>query len=133
MAELNAPETTSTDPCCAPEQQTACCEPGAKADCCGHEEGCGCAAGGEPTQPTDAREQARERYAAAAVQVTSTDPGAGCCAPFSQHPSLRHMLARAGKGELCVPSGIADPLEVTGAVGAKQCTSLRLGIVPGGL
>ena len=27
------------------------------------------------------REQVRERYAAAAVQVTTTDPGAGCCAP----------------------------------------------------
>ena len=30
---------------------------------------------------SDIREQVRERYAAAAVQVTSTGPGAGCCAP----------------------------------------------------
>jgi arsenite methyltransferase len=29
----------------------------------------------------DIREQVRERYAAAAFQVTATDPGAGCCAP----------------------------------------------------
>jgi arsenite methyltransferase len=29
----------------------------------------------------DIREQVRERYAAAAAQVTTTDPGAGCCAP----------------------------------------------------
>jgi arsenite methyltransferase len=59
MAEL---ETT----CCGPEG----CEP------------CGCA----PSAPTegsgsDIREQVRERYAAAALQVTATDPGAGCCAP----------------------------------------------------
>ena len=32
-------------------------------------------------KPGDIREQVRERYAAAAVQVTTTDPGAGCCAP----------------------------------------------------
>jgi len=75
MAELNATDLT-TDPCCAPEQQGGCCEPAAKADCCGHEEGCGCAAGA-----SEIRETVRERYAAAAVQVTSTDPGAGCCAP----------------------------------------------------
>src|SRR5580704_14702089 len=30
---------------------------------------------------TDIRETVRERYAAAAVRVTSTNPGAGCCAP----------------------------------------------------
>ncbi|HEX8715154.1 MAG TPA: arsenite methyltransferase [Solirubrobacteraceae bacterium] len=29
----------------------------------------------------DIREQVRERYAAAATQVTRTDPGSGCCAP----------------------------------------------------
>jgi hypothetical protein len=46
MAELTAAETTTADPCCAPEQQASCCEPSAKADCCDHEEGCGCAAGG---------------------------------------------------------------------------------------
>ncbi len=32
-------------------------------------------------ETTDIREQVRERYAAAATQVTTTDPGAGCCAP----------------------------------------------------
>jgi ubiquinone/menaquinone biosynthesis C-methylase UbiE len=47
--------------CCRPEG----CEP------------CGCA----PAEATDIREQVRDRYAAAALQVTSTDPGAGCCAP----------------------------------------------------
>jgi arsenite methyltransferase len=78
MAELNATETT-TDPCCAPEQQASCCEPSAKPDCCGHEEGCGCDADTTPTG--DVREHVRERYAAAAVQVGSSDPGAGCCAP----------------------------------------------------
>jgi SAM-dependent methyltransferase len=41
MAELEVAETT-TDACCAPEQQATCCEPSAKADCCDHGEGCGC-------------------------------------------------------------------------------------------
>jgi ubiquinone/menaquinone biosynthesis C-methylase UbiE len=47
--------------------------------CCGPEgcEPCGC----PPAGATDIREAVRERYAAAAIQVTSTDPGAGCCAP----------------------------------------------------
>jgi arsenite methyltransferase len=80
MAELTAVETT-TDHCCAPEQQATCCEPSEKADCCGHGEGCGCEAAATAPQSTDLREQVRERYAAAATQVTSTDPGAGCCAP----------------------------------------------------
>jgi hypothetical protein len=31
--------------------------------------------------PSDIREQVRDRYGAAATQVTSTDPGAGCCGP----------------------------------------------------
>jgi hypothetical protein len=83
MAELNAPDTTTADSCCAPEQQANCCEPSAKAECCGpsHGEDCGCAVGSDSTQAIDVREQARERYAAAAVQVATTDPGAGCCAP----------------------------------------------------
>jgi hypothetical protein len=51
MAELTAAATT-TDPCCAPEQQASCCEPSAKAECCGHEDGCGCAAGSDATQPS---------------------------------------------------------------------------------
>ncbi|HXD55094.1 MAG TPA: arsenite methyltransferase [Solirubrobacteraceae bacterium] len=76
MAELSAPETT-TDACCAPEAQADCCEPDAKADCCGQESGCGCAAG----ENDDVRERVRARYAAAALQVAKTDPGAGCCAP----------------------------------------------------
>jgi arsenite methyltransferase len=79
MAELAASETTTSDACCAPEQQATCCEPSAKEDCCGHEQGCGCDAGANPT--ADLRERVRERYAAAAVQVRTTDPGAGCCAP----------------------------------------------------
>jgi len=71
MAELTAAETT-VDPCCAPEQQATCCEPSGKADCCGQDEGCGCAAGSTATQASDVREQVRERYAAAADQVTTT-------------------------------------------------------------
>jgi hypothetical protein len=54
MAELSTAETTA-DPCCAPEQQASCCEPSAKADCCGHDEGCGCDVGSEPTQRLRAR------------------------------------------------------------------------------
>jgi arsenite methyltransferase len=75
MAELTADETTAGS-CCAPDAQAACCEPSAKAECCGpsHGEGCGCSAGNAEDSP-----DIRERYAAA-VQVTSTDPGAGCCA-----------------------------------------------------
>ena len=45
----------TAEPCCAPEQQT--------------------------TKTGDVREQVRARYAAAATQVTTADPGAGCCAP----------------------------------------------------
>ncbi len=80
MAELSATET-STNPCCAPETQATCCEPSAKADCCGdsHADGCGCDAGSSSSG--DVREHVRERYAAAAAQVATTDPGAGCCAP----------------------------------------------------
>jgi len=81
MAGLNAPERTTADACCAPTQQATCCEPSAKSDCCGHDDGCGCPAGSDRTEPTDIRERVRERYAAAAVQVTTTDSGAGCCAP----------------------------------------------------
>jgi arsenite methyltransferase len=81
MAELTAAETTA-ESCCAPEAQATCCEPSAKAECCdpSHGEGCGCDAG-KGADSADIRERVRERYAAAAVQVRSTDPGAGCCAP----------------------------------------------------
>jgi SAM-dependent methyltransferase len=86
MAELTTPETTTPQPasCCAPEQRADCCAPGDKAACCdpSHGDGCGCAAGqGTDPAASDIREQVRERYAAAALQVTTTDPGAGCCAP----------------------------------------------------
>jgi len=81
MAELTTPQTTKTEAasCCAPEQQVNCCTPSDKAVCCdpSHGEGCGCAAGQTTDTPaTDIREQVRERYAAAALQVTTTDPGA---------------------------------------------------------
>jgi SAM-dependent methyltransferase len=81
MAELTTAETTAGS-CCAPEAQSTCCEPSAKVECCGpdHGDGCGCAAGNADDSP-DIRERVRERYAAAAEQVTTTDPGAGCCAP----------------------------------------------------
>jgi SAM-dependent methyltransferase len=56
MAELTATETP-TDSCCAPDAR-------------------------EQVRGTpDVREQVRERYSAAAIQVASSDPGAGCCAP----------------------------------------------------
>jgi hypothetical protein len=69
MAELTSTAETTANSCCAPETQATCCELSAKAECCdpSHGEGCGCAAG-----TTDIRETVRERYAAAAVQVTST-------------------------------------------------------------
>jgi arsenite methyltransferase len=86
MAELTTTtDATTANSCCAPEVQTTCCEPSAKAACCdpSHGDGCGCSAGnGTDEAPARyIREQVRERYAAAAVQVTTTDPGAGCCAP----------------------------------------------------
>jgi arsenite methyltransferase len=82
MAELTTAAETTASSCCAPDAQSTCCEPSAKAECCGpsHGEGCGCSDGHAEDSP-DIRERVRERYAAAAVQVTSTDPGAGCCAP----------------------------------------------------
>ncbi|HEY7830590.1 MAG TPA: arsenite methyltransferase [Solirubrobacteraceae bacterium] len=75
MADMTVADT-SADSCCAPAQQSTCCEPSTKTDCCGHGESCGCDAG-----TSDIRESVRERYAAAATQVTTTDPGSGCCAP----------------------------------------------------
>jgi hypothetical protein len=38
MAELTLADTT-TDSCCAPEQQAACCEPSAKTECCDPDHG----------------------------------------------------------------------------------------------
>jgi arsenite methyltransferase len=86
MAELTTTETTTPQlaSCCAADQQADCCAPGEKAACCdpSHGDGCACAAGqSSGAQETDIREQVRERYAAAALQVTTTDPGAGCCSP----------------------------------------------------
>ena len=85
MAELSTPEgTTETASCCAPEPQVSCCAPGDKAECCdpGHEDGCGCATGTTTeTSGSDIREQVRQRYAAAALSVTTSDAGSGCCAP----------------------------------------------------
>ncbi len=86
MAELTDPLTTVAEPaaCCSPTNQASCCAPSDKATCCdpNHGDGCSCAAGEKPDAPaTDIREQVRKRYAAAAVHVTTTDPGAGRCAP----------------------------------------------------
>jgi len=86
VAELGATQTTPTEAasCCAPEQQLGCCAPDAKAECCdpSHGDGCGCAVGATiETSTADIREQVRERYAAAALEVTIGDPGSGCCAP----------------------------------------------------
>jgi len=77
---MTAPDRTA-DLRRAPEPQATCCEPSEKADCCGHGSGCGCDGGATVTDETDVREQVRERYAAAATQLATTDPGAGCCAP----------------------------------------------------
>jgi SAM-dependent methyltransferase len=59
MAELNASETATADPCCTPEQQSTCCDPSAKAECCGHEAGCGCVINLPLDKPTVLREVAR--------------------------------------------------------------------------
>jgi hypothetical protein len=75
MAELNIADTTT--PVAPPHNRPHAAS--REGGCCGHDAGCGCDAG-SPTQPADVREQVRERYAAAAQQVTSTEPG-GCCAP----------------------------------------------------
>jgi SAM-dependent methyltransferase len=85
MAELTTEAEATANSCCAPEAQATCCDARANAECCdpSHGEGCGCAAGESINPAASAvREQVRERYAAAAVQATSTDPGAGagCCA-----------------------------------------------------
>jgi arsenite methyltransferase len=85
MADLNSPLTTIGEPaaCSGSSEQASCCDPTEKATCCepGHPDGCGCAAGKTAVSSTDIREQVRGRYAAAALQVTSADPGVGCCAP----------------------------------------------------
>ena len=86
MAELTNPLATVGEPaaCCEPSEQASCCAPSDRATCCNpsHGEGCGCAAGRTTGPPaTDIREQVRERYAAAALQVTTTDTEAGCCTP----------------------------------------------------
>jgi arsenite methyltransferase len=92
MAELTtSAETTTADSCCAPQQQATCCEPSAKAECCdpSHGESCGCEAGTTTTGANDVREQMRERYAAAAAQVTTTNPGSGCSPPSESAPQER--------------------------------------------
>jgi hypothetical protein len=71
MAELTAAETTA-GLCCEPEQQATCCKPSAKADCCGANEGCGCAATGDPS-PIDPsaglrRERSREGTLSAVLE-----------------------------------------------------------------
>jgi hypothetical protein len=83
MAELTTTADTTANSCCSPEKQATCCEPSAKTDCCdpSQGEGCGCADETTTMQAGDIREQVRERYAAAAAQVTTADPGAGCCGP----------------------------------------------------
>jgi arsenite methyltransferase len=94
MAELTVADTT-TDPCCAPEQLASCCEPSAQADCCGHGDGCGCDAGTTATGTSDLRERVRERYAAAATQVTRSDPGSGCCAPSENFDGANEVFGAA--------------------------------------
>ncbi len=83
MAELTSTAETTASSCCAPEAQATCCESSAKTECCDprYGEGCGCVADTSGTEAGDIHEKVRERYAAAAVQVTSTRPGAGCSAP----------------------------------------------------
>jgi arsenite methyltransferase len=81
MAELTeSPESPTTSPCCAPEQQTDCCEPSEKAGCCSPESSsCGCAAGAAGGE--EVREAVRARYAAAAESVTEGEEEGSCCGP----------------------------------------------------
>jgi ubiquinone/menaquinone biosynthesis C-methylase UbiE len=44
---------------------------------------------------TDIRESVRERYAAAAVQVGTSDPGAGCCAPSEPFDGASEVFGAA--------------------------------------
>jgi arsenite methyltransferase len=86
MAELTTPDgIPAAASCCGPEQQSNCCAPSDKATCCDPSHGDGCACGtGQSTAASDApdiREQVRQRYAEAALSVTTVDPGSGCCAP----------------------------------------------------
>ncbi len=74
MAELTTTDETTANSCCAQQAQAECCDPS-------HGEGCACAADTTATPASDIRNEVRERYAAAALQVANTDPGAGCCAP----------------------------------------------------
>ena len=76
MAELTVDDEAQA--CCSPEEKAGCCAPSEKAACC-TEETCNCDAGAEPE--AEVRERVRLRYAAAASQVSTTDPGSGCCAP----------------------------------------------------
>lgn len=89
MADMTLTDTT-TDACCAPEQQATCCKPDAKADCCSHDEGCGCDAA-TTAEASDVREQVREqvreRYAAAARVVAGQAAGEPS-APASCAPAL---------------------------------------------
>jgi arsenite methyltransferase len=47
------------------------------------------------TQTSDVRERVRERYAAAATRATTTDPGAGCCAPSKNFDSGSEVFGAA--------------------------------------
>ncbi len=100
MAELTNPLATVGEPaaCCEPSEQASCCAPSDRATCCNpsHGEGCGCAAGRTTGPPaTDIREQVRERYAAAALQVTTTDTEAGCCTPSDTFDGGSHVFGAA--------------------------------------
>jgi arsenite methyltransferase len=76
MAELKTRE--DAEACCTPQQKESCCEPEAKDACCAPDTGqCGCSPQEQP--PEEIRERVRRRYAAAATEVTTRDPGAGCC------------------------------------------------------
>ena len=77
MAELSKPLAIVGEAaaCCAASEQASCCDQNAKAECCaaGHPDGCGCGAGKPGDSAADIREQVRERYAEAALQVTTGD------------------------------------------------------------
>ncbi|MGO8906936.1 MAG: arsenite methyltransferase [Solirubrobacteraceae bacterium] len=77
MAELD----TTTNDCCAPEEQATCCEPRDKAACCSHSEGCDCNVGEEEAIVSGVREEVRERYAAAAAAAQVVESPTGCCGP----------------------------------------------------
>ena len=123
MADMTVADTT-TDPCCAPEQQATCCEPSAKADCCGHDEGCGCDAGAAATQASDVREQVRDRYAAAARVVERQTTGE----PSAPTSCAAALATADAAGTQVFGSALYESAEAVEAPAAAVAASLGCGV-----